>query len=119
MDRGFTLLEVLIAVAILSIALLSLINAESQGIEMAMRSRFMTTSTLLAQKRIADVTSGIESFSTGSDQGDFGEDFPGYVYTEEIEQTPLTGYFKYTLTVRWGSQESTYETKIMSFLSKR
>jgi len=119
MAKGFTLLEVLVAVAILGIALLTLVSAESQGIDMALRSRFITTSTLLAQKRIADVTAGIEAFSSGCRQGDFGEEFEGYTYTEEIEQTPMSGYFKYTLTVRWGSGEGTYETEIMSFLSRR
>ena len=119
MAKGFTLLEVLIAVAILGIALLTLVNAETQGISMALRSRFVTTSTLLAQKRIADITSGVESFSSGSRQGDFGEDFEGYTYTEEIEQTPMSGYYKYTLTVRWGTREGAFETEILSFLSRR
>ena len=118
--RGFTLLEVLIALVILSITFIWLLSAQSQGIDMAMRSRFLTTSTLLAQDRIAQVTSGLRTASAGSSQGDFGEDYPGYAYVESVEATPLSGYLKYTLTVVWGKkEEQPLETKIISFISTR
>jgi prepilin-type N-terminal cleavage/methylation domain-containing protein len=119
MDRGFTLLEVLVALVILSISFLWLLSAESQGIDMAMRSRFLTTSSLLAQARIADVTSGIRTVSPGDSQGDFGDDYKGYTYSETIETTPLIGYLKYSLAVKWGGTGSPLETKIITFLSTK
>ncbi|HVN71540.1 MAG TPA: prepilin-type N-terminal cleavage/methylation domain-containing protein [Desulfomonilia bacterium] len=119
MDKGFTLIEVLVALVILSITFLWLLNAESQGINMAIRSRFLTTSSLLAQERISDVTSGIRVVSPGESQGDFGEDFKGYTYQEKIETTPLTGYLKYSLTVKWGGGGSPLESKFISFLASK
>jgi type II secretion system protein I len=119
MARGFTLLEVLISVVILSITFLWLLNAENQGIDMAIRSRFLTTATLLAQERITEVISGIRSISTGENQGDFGEEFKGYTYQEKVETTPLPGYLKYSVTVKWGREGGTLETKIVSFLSAK
>lgn len=119
MVRGFTLIEVLIALIILSITFIWLLSAESQGIDMALRSRFLTTSTLLAQDRISEVTSGQRSLSAGDNQGDFGEDYPGYTYEESVEATPLAGYMKYTLTVKWGGEEGPLETKIISFITSR
>ena len=119
MARGFTLLEVLIALVILSITFVWLLGAESQGIDMALRSRFLTTSTLLAQDRISQVTSGLRTISSGDSQGDFGEDYPGYTYEETVETTPLSGYLKYTLTVKWGGEEAPLETKIISFITSR
>ena len=120
MDKGFTLVEVLVALVILSITFVWLLNAESQGINMAIRSRFLTTSSLLAQRHIADVTSGIRTVSPGESKGDFGDDFgddfKGYTYVENKETTPLTGYLKYTLTVKWGGEGSSLETKFISFL---
>ena len=120
MDKGFTLIEVLVALVILSITFLWLLNAESQGINMAMRSRFLTTSSLLAERHIAEVTSGIRTVSVGQSQGnfgdDFGDDYKGYTYVEDIDTTPLTGYLKYSLTVRWGGEGSPLETKFISFL---
>jgi len=116
MGRGFTLLEVLIAMLVLSISFLWLLKAETQGIDMSVRSKFITTSTLLAQEKIAGIISGEELVTPGSDQGDFGEDFLGYTYTEEIEPTPLDGYYKYTLNIIWG-QGGNLETQFVSFLS--
>lgn len=118
MARGFTLLEVLIAMVILSITFMWLLKAENQGIEMSVRSKFITTATLLAQERIAKITSGEETIASGNDQGDFGEDYAGYTYTEEIEPTPLDGYYKYTLNIIWG-QGGNLETRFVSFLSAK
>ncbi|HHO76942.1 MAG TPA: prepilin-type N-terminal cleavage/methylation domain-containing protein [Deltaproteobacteria bacterium] len=116
MGRGFTLIEVLIAMLILSITFLWLLKAETQGIDMSVRSKFITTSTLLAQERIARITSADHSIITGNDSGDFGEDYTGYAYTEEIEPTALGGYYKYILNISWG-KEGKYETRFISFLS--
>jgi prepilin-type N-terminal cleavage/methylation domain-containing protein len=117
MDKGFSLIEVIIAVVILSMTFVTLLHTESQGIDMAMRARFMTTSTLLAQEKIAEVTSGTRSVSVGETKGDFGEDFPRYTYIEKVETTPLMGYLKYSITVNWGGDQSKLETKIISFLT--
>ncbi len=116
MGRGFTLIEVLISMLILSITFLWLLKAETQGIDMSLRARFITTSTLLAQDRIAQVTSEKGSFMPGNDSGEFGEEYPGYAYTEDIESTALVGYYKYTLTVTWG-QGGKFENRFISFLS--
>ncbi|HOO38414.1 MAG TPA: prepilin-type N-terminal cleavage/methylation domain-containing protein [Deltaproteobacteria bacterium] len=116
MGRGFTLIEVLIAMLVLAISFLWLLKAETQGIDMSVRSKFITTSTLLAQERITEITSGEETITTGSDQGDFGEEYAGYTYTEEIEPTPLEGYYKYTLNIIWG-QGGNLETQFVSYLS--
>jgi general secretion pathway protein I len=115
--KGFTLLEVLIAMVILSITFLWLLKAANQSIDMASRSKFVTTSTLLAQKRMAEVV-GDETRLPGNDEGDFGEDFPGYRYTEEMEPTPLEGYYKYTLIIRRG-EKGGFETTFSAFLSSQ
>ena len=116
MKRGFTLIEVIIAMLILSITFVWLLKGETQGIDMSLRSRFITTSTLLAQERIAQITSTDQSVTTGNDEGDFGEDYTGYTYPEEIEPTALGGYYKYILKITWG-QGGKFETRFISFLS--
>ena len=52
---GFTLLEVMIAMAILAITLVALYQSQSQSISMATDSRFLTTASLLAQTRMAEI----------------------------------------------------------------
>lgn len=114
--KGFTLIEVLIAVAVLGIAFTWLITATTQSVDMATRSKFITTSTLLAQKRIADVISEKSAQNPGANQGDFGEDYAGYTYTETIESTQLEGFYRYVLTIKWGTGNA-LETEFTTFIS--
>jgi type II secretion system protein I len=117
-NKGFTLIEVLIAVAILGITFVWLVSATNQSIDMATRSKFITTSTLLAQKRIADVISSNSVKSPGTSQGDFGEEYQGYKYIENIESTQLEGFYRYILTVKWG-ERNTLETEFTTFIVPR
>lgn len=74
---GFTLLEVMVAMAVLSIVLVSVYRMHSQTLTMNTAARFYTQAPLLAQKKMAEVTT-TSSGIFGSDSGDFGENFPGY-----------------------------------------
>ena len=88
--KGFTLLEVMIAMAILATVLVTVFHSQSQSIAMANESRSMTTLALLAQSRMAEVE-GQQDLSTGQTTGDFGEDFPDYAWTVSITQPPGAG----------------------------
>ena len=83
--KGFTLLEVMIAMAILAIVLVTVFHSQSQSIAMANESRAMTTLALLAQSRMAEVE-GQQNLSTGQTSGIFGDDFPNYTWTASITQ---------------------------------
>jgi general secretion pathway protein I len=85
LEKGFTLLEVMIAMAILAIVLVTVFHSQSQSIAMANESRAMTTLALLAQSRMAEVE-GQQNLSTGQTSGTFGDDFPNYTWTASITQ---------------------------------
>jgi len=89
-QRGFTLLEVMIAMAILAIVLVTVFHSQSQSIAMANESRAMTTLALLAQSRMAEAE-GQQDLSTGQTSGKFGDDFPDYTWTVSITQPPGPG----------------------------
>ncbi len=57
--RGFTLLEVMVAVAILSVALTSIFSAEAGAIRMAARSRHLTTASLLARCKMGEIEENV------------------------------------------------------------
>ena len=85
LQRGFTLLEVMIAMAILATVLVTVFHSQSQSIAMANESRALTTLALLAQSRMAEVE-GLQDLSTGQTTGNFGDDFPDYTWTVNISQ---------------------------------
>jgi len=93
--KGFTLLEVMVAVSIIAIAFVTLIGSQSQSVSVAARTRFAITSAFLAQQKLAEIESGdFESVFSGN--GDFGENYPGYSWQTEItelgeDETGITG----------------------------
>ncbi len=117
--RGFTLIEVLVAMLVLSIPFVTLLVHENRGIDYAMRSKFYTTSTLLAGQRVAEVKTATTPMVTGEAKGDFGADYPGYTYRENLESTPLAGYYKYTLHVFWGGEKSVFDNTFITYLAAR
>jgi len=83
-QAGFTLLEVLIAMAIMAIVLISVFRLHSQTLSMTTANRFYTQAPLLAQSKMAQLeATSSESNSGGS--GDFGEKFPGYSWSVSTE----------------------------------
>lgn len=95
---GFTLLEVMIAMAILAISLVAVYQSQSQSISMAGGSRFLTTASLLAQSRMVEIDA-INPREITSGSGDFGEEFPDYRWRVEIGDTEIEALKKISLTV--------------------
>jgi general secretion pathway protein I len=74
--RGFTLLEVMVAIAILGIALLGLLGLQHQGIQSVIRAQQMTRASMLAQAVMTEAE--LERFpDLGFTSGDFEASFPG------------------------------------------
>lgn len=95
---GFTLLEVMLAMAILAIALVVVFQSQSQSISMVGQSRFETTAALLAQSKMAT----IEAMKTGnitSDNGNFDDEFPDYSWTVEVSDTASESVKKVSVTI--------------------
>ena len=84
---GFTLLEVMVAVAVIAIAFVTLIGAQSRSVAIAASSKFDTVAALLAQRRVTEL-SLYDYNELTSRTGDFGEDFPGFSW--KIEVTDLS-----------------------------
>ena len=84
-NRGFTLLETMIALAIISIALVSIYRMHAQTIAMNAAARFYTIAPLLAQGKLAELeTRGLADLSEQS--GDFEDLYPGYRWTISAEE---------------------------------
>ena len=96
--NGFTLMEVMIAMAILAIALVAVFQLQSQSISMSTDSRFMTTASLLAQSKMAEAEACSTSVNLKED-GDFGPDYPQYTWHLEVGDTQLPQFKKIEITV--------------------
>jgi general secretion pathway protein I len=87
-EKGFTLLEVMIAVAILAITLVAVFQSQSQSISMAGNARFLTTASLLAQSKMAEMEAiGMKNIKT--EAGDFGRDFADYEWRMTVKEMDI------------------------------
>ena len=80
---GFTLLEVMIALAVMSIVLVSVYRMHSQSLTMNTAARFYTLAPLLAQNKMAELET-LSSEGFPDDSGDFGEQYPGYSWRTSL-----------------------------------
>lgn len=88
---GFTLLEVLIAIAILAVTLTVIFGSQSQSLSLATEARFKTRAAFLLESKIAEIEAG--TLDMYSSEGDFGDDFPGFQWETDVEDVALTEPF--------------------------
>jgi general secretion pathway protein I len=116
-DGGFTLLEVMIALAIISISLVTLLCLGNRSIDINGRLQKITQATLLAQHKMTEV----ETFSQNGEEyqeeeGDFDTPFNGYRWRTTLEDTPLSSIQMVTVIVSWGDEKKNEMVDLTSFL---
>ena len=107
-NRGFTLLEVMIAVALIAVALVTLLGSQSQSVSYANSAKFETMAALLAQSKMSEILIQ-DADSLSNDSGDFGDEYLGYAWEATVSDVSIEGldtiseYLKQIdLTVTWG-----------------
>ncbi len=85
--RGFTLLEVLVALAIIAIALVAVIRTQGQGLRMEEEARFTARAQLLAGLLLAEVERRTD-LGPGIEEGGFDEPDDDLVWVRETVPVP-------------------------------
>ncbi len=90
--RGFTLLEVMVAMAILGIALLGLLGLQHQSMQSVIRAQQSTRASMLAQAVMTEAE--LERYpDLGHKSGDFQASFPGefpdYRWEREVDPSGM------------------------------
>lgn len=91
---GFTLLEVMAAVAILALTLVVLLGVITNNVRATAHAKMVTTATFLARGRMVSIEDGIilQGFQDleGEDEGTFeDEGFPAFSWASSIEKVQL------------------------------
>lgn len=96
MKRGFSLLEVMVAIAILAISLLALIDFQGQNMALAGRSEKYTLGAFLARQKMAEVQIGLEKEIQGgvfpddrSEEGDFEKPYGNFHWKYVLRKVEL------------------------------
>lgn len=98
--RGFTLLEVIVSLAVMGVGLVAVLEAFSAGLRLSLQDEFLTTATFLAAGKMEEVIK--ETYITpGTDEGDFGDEFPDFTWTVEITDSQIEELELVTVVVYW------------------
>ncbi len=121
-DQGFTLLEVMVSLAILAFGLVTVMQLFSSSLRNAKVSQDYTNAIFAARQKIEEILVTEKDFEGYEDSGDF-EDLPGYSWTftseiyepEETEsedryslqpeesdgEEPVTDTYRIDMTITW------------------
>jgi general secretion pathway protein I len=104
--RGFTLLEVMIAIAFIGIAMLALLALHRQNLQAVIRTQNLTRAAMLAQGLMSEAeTEGAPPL--GTTQGDFskiysGSDFRNFRWKRTVDQSPFANIRRVHVSVLYG-----------------
>lgn len=101
-SRGFTLLEILVAVAIFAISMVALMSISGNTLVVSGRAERITIATMLARQKMTDIEIELgkamkknEFPDEKSEEGEFDEPFEDYSWAMEIRRVelpaPVTG----------------------------
>jgi general secretion pathway protein I len=125
-DAGFTLLEVMIAIAILGISLVLTLELFGGALSSTSLSRHYTEATFLARHKLEELS--LENqLAPGSQQGDFGEEYAAYHWQAEIspysipqlaavtdESAAQPQVVQISLKVSWEERGRTYSVELVT-----
>ncbi|HZP82265.1 MAG TPA: prepilin-type N-terminal cleavage/methylation domain-containing protein [Chthonomonadaceae bacterium] len=115
---AFTLVEMIVATLLLAIGVAGALAAFSTATRASAMAEQINTAALLAQQRLTEIELQSDTLSGGAQQGDFGADYPGYRWQQNVEPTDYENLFKVTLTVQWGPGNAPQERVFTTFLRK-
>ena len=98
--KGFTLLEVMIALAIMAGVILTVISSFNYHLSIVSRDREETIAVLLARAKLDDVNFKL----TAEGKGTFAPDWPGFTWQTDIQPTDYSWLMRGILTVSWGTE---------------
>ncbi len=107
-EGGFTLLEVMIALAVISISFIVLLQAQNANMVRSAHADRMVRAALIGEKMLAEVDS-TGDLAEGEWEGEEEADKILFFWTKRIEPSPVGELKKVTVTVGWeGEEESPF-----------
>ncbi|MDA8082954.1 MAG: type II secretion system protein [Nitrospiraceae bacterium] len=99
-DSGFTLLEIMIALAIVSGLLVTLIYTLNYNLGIAQRHEFVTVATILGRNKLTELKD-----TPVSSEGNFPDPNADYRFRAEVKPFTFPGISEISVTVTSGTEE--------------
>lgn len=104
-EPGFTLLEVMIALAILAGVILTVISSFNYHLSVVDRDREETIAVLMGRAKLDDP----DFKAVDGEKGNFAPDWPEIAWKTDIKSTEYPGVSRVSLTLSWNSERRKVE----------
>ena len=123
-QKGFTLLEIMVAMAILTIALLSLVSVTVMVIKGNSFSKTMTTATTLAKDKLEQLKDTAYGSSSGYSSLGGGADTVGVIYTRtwtvpDPDNPPPPNMQTIRVMVQWNWQGAPHNVTLRTLVAEK
>ncbi|MEK7286851.1 MAG: prepilin-type N-terminal cleavage/methylation domain-containing protein [Nitrospirota bacterium] len=111
---GFTLIEIMVSLAILGASFIVLLGLRNRDIAIASEANHIVTGTLLARQKVADFAIAKDR-SALAKKGDFGKEYPSYQWEMSAEKSGLPQLDILLVTAHWMEQDRREEVSISTY----
>jgi general secretion pathway protein I len=116
---GFTLLEVMVALAIIAFAVVTYVHSQNMSVALLNESTNMTVATLLAQGRMvvldsSDISGALER------EGIFDEpEYAAFRWKERVTSAPLPNIFEVHVEVSWDDNRGRRSVELINLTIRK
>lgn len=117
-NSGFTLLEVMIALAIVGTALVTCLGLTNSCLRSHEQVQRITTATMLAQHKMSELEAAArrKELDSVATQGQWSQPYNQYHWEITYFDTPVKGVQRVNVAIVWGKKQRNEEVSIDSFL---
>jgi general secretion pathway protein I len=118
MKKGFTLLEVMVALAILALVGVAFLRAQASSVRLVDESIQVSLATLLAREKMAELE-GQGYPEVGKTSGAGGEAYPRFRWEQVVTSTDLPVLRRALVRVLWTEGARERNLELMAYFSQR
>ena len=115
---GFTLLEVMIALAILALVGVAFLRAQASSVRLVDESGQISIATLLAKEKMAELE-GMGFPELGKNSGPGGESFPQYSWEQIVSATDIPALRKALVRVLWMEGTTNRTLELVAYFAQK
>ena len=113
--KGFTLLEVMMALAILAIVFVVLLGLRNRDMVLAKHASNLTAASLLAQEKLVEAE--LAGFpELGKQKGDFGKRNENFTWEQTVVPMPLEQVREVQIRVMWNEGQHEEDVTLVSYI---
>jgi len=116
-QKGFTLLEIIVALTIAAMALPVLLRAFSEGTKKQSVIENRTTAYYLLRLGMSEIEM-LGELEEGSEEGEFGTD-SRFTWATDISESDVEGLYEVTVTISWQEMGQEKSIELITYLADK